>query len=66
MQVTINDKPQEIIDNGSISHAIEAIGMKPNNIAIAVNFSVVPKNEWDNFKLNENDNIMIIRATQGG
>jgi len=66
MQVIINDKSQELNENSSISNALKAIGMEPKGIAIAVNFSVVSKDEWDNFKLNENDKIMIIRATQGG
>ena len=35
-------------------------------IAIAVNDSVIPKSEWENFILNDNDKITLIRATAGG
>ena len=35
-------------------------------IAVAVNNIVVPRTEWQNRILNENDKITIIRATQGG
>ncbi len=66
MQVTINDKLHNLVENSSIAMATEAIGLNTNNIAIAVNFSVVPKECWDKFILKENDKIMIIRATQGG
>lgn len=67
MQVTINDKSQKLKENSSVSDALKAIEIeRAMNIAVAVNFSVVSKEEWDNFKLNENDKIMIIRATQGG
>jgi thiamine biosynthesis protein ThiS len=31
-----------------------------------VNNKVIPRNEWNTHKLNENDSITIIRATQGG
>ncbi len=35
-------------------------------IAIAVNQQVVPKNQWSDYQLNENDEVLIIKATQGG
>jgi len=35
-------------------------------IAIAVNENVIPKNEWDNFIIKENDRILVIIAAQGG
>ncbi|MDN3670866.1 sulfur carrier protein ThiS [Echinicola jeungdonensis] len=35
-------------------------------IAIAVNQQVVPKIQWSDFQLNENDEVLIIKATQGG
>lgn len=66
MQVTINNRSHNISENSSITMAIKAIGMEIKNIAVAINFSVVPKDEWDNFILKENDKMMIIRATQGG
>ncbi|MBD8489239.1 sulfur carrier protein ThiS [Echinicola sp. CAU 1574] len=35
-------------------------------VAVAVNHEVIPKSQWDVFQLKENDNILIIKATQGG
>ena len=35
-------------------------------IAVAVNSDVVPKDNWQKIKLNKEDNILIITATQGG
>ncbi|UCS92629.1 sulfur carrier protein ThiS [Echinicola marina] len=35
-------------------------------LAVAVNQEVIPKSRWDDFKLKENDDILIIKATQGG
>ena len=34
--------------------------------AVAVNDSVVPKDEWNEHTLSEEDRVEIIRATQGG
>lgn len=35
-------------------------------VAIAVNGVVIPKSQWDTFSLNDNDRILLIKATQGG
>lgn len=35
-------------------------------IAIAVNEKVIPRNEWAIFKLQNNDRVLMIKATQGG
>lgn len=39
---------------------------KQNGIALAVNQTVVPKNQWNTFLLSPSDDILIITATQGG
>ncbi|MCV2486213.1 sulfur carrier protein ThiS [Flavobacterium sp. SH_e] len=39
---------------------------KQNGIAVAVNNTVVPKNKWNEFFVQETDDILIISATQGG
>jgi sulfur carrier protein len=35
-------------------------------LAVAVNNSIVSKEQWNSTPLKENDKILIIRATQGG
>lgn len=35
-------------------------------IAVALNQSVIPKSEWEQTPIKENDNILVITATQGG
>lgn len=39
---------------------------KQNGIAVAVNNTVVPKLNWNEFLVQETDEILIISATQGG
>ncbi|AYN06283.1 MULTISPECIES: sulfur carrier protein ThiS [unclassified Flavobacterium] len=39
---------------------------KQNGIAVAVNNTVVPKLNWNEFHVQETDEILIISATQGG
>lgn len=40
--------------------------IEKTGIALAINNSVVPKSNWTNFTLQENDEILIITAAAGG
>lgn len=66
MKVFINQEEKQINEKTSLSSLLESIDINPLGIAIAVNQTVIPKNSWDKFIINENDNVMLIRATQGG
>ncbi|TDO78015.1 sulfur carrier protein [Flavobacterium chryseum] len=39
---------------------------KQNGIAVAINNTVVPKLNWNEYLVKESDEILIISATQGG
>lgn len=45
---------------------VETLTLKTEGIAVAINSSVVPRSEWETALIYENDNLMIIKATQGG
>lgn len=51
----------------NISELVQSLNIiRTNGMAIAVNDKVISKSEWNNFQLNDNDKIVIIKATQGG
>jgi len=55
------------VESETLSGVLQSQGLlEKKGIAVAVNQSVVQKVNWQEFKLKENDNIMIITATQGG
>jgi sulfur carrier protein len=68
MKVIMNDIPIDL--NGSsvtLEQVMSNSGMKDlRGLAVAVNDTVIPRATWSSFKLNENDTITIIHATQGG
>ena len=68
MKIYINDK--EHISNPLILNLEELLTelnmLTQKGIAVAVNGEVIPKNSWSNYKLNEQDKLIIIKATQGG
>lgn len=67
MQITINGNKRETAEQISIAELLIKENLtRTEGIAIAVNLDVVPKNEWEKHLLKENDQILIIKAAQGG
>ena len=67
MTVYVNDRKHSVSDICNIDMLLDNIGLnEKKGIAVAVNFEVVPKKDWENNYLKENDKILVIRATQGG
>lgn len=66
MKVFINQEEKIINEQDSLVHLLKSVDIKPIGIALAVNQTIVPKDSWDKFVLKENDEILLIRATQGG
>jgi sulfur carrier protein len=69
MQVQVNGKPHSL-ENSSISlvEFLRVQGFDPemNGIAVAINFSVIPRSTWAETVVNEGDAIEVIGALQGG
>ena len=67
MEIQLNNQSKEIASCISIQQLLdEVVGQKQKGIAVAINNTVVPKAVWDNHILQANDNILIIKAAQGG
>lgn len=67
MEITLNDQNQSVKENSSLNDLVlSQLGDKQKGIAVAVNDTVIPKSEWENHIIKSNDQILIIKATQGG
>ena len=67
MQITINDESYTFDENISLENAVESLDLKETNgIALALNEEIIPKSNWQNTILNEEDKIIIIGAVAGG
>jgi len=68
MQLKVNGKNTEIDDGASVATLIDHLAIAPagRGIAVAVNSAVVPREHWDEKKLQAGDAVEIIRAVQGG
>ena len=67
MEITFNNHTHQIEAQTSIQNALNNwIGEKQKGIAVAINETVVPKAQWESYVLQPNDNVLVIKATQGG
>lgn len=67
MEIRLNDNIKEVGLQTTVQQLLDKMhGDKQKGIAVAVNDTVVPKKDWNSHFLNEKDNVLIIKATQGG
>lgn len=67
MQVKINDQVHQFKQAQSIQATLEQLNHASNKgIAIAINNEVIPKSKWNDHLLADQDEVLIVTATQGG
>lgn len=66
MIVRVNSKQKEIPLETSLKSLVNRLNISSKGIAIALNETIIPKHTWEETLLSENDDIIIIVATQGG
>ena len=78
MKVFINDKMYELegrFDEGedgdggevmSLEEVLERRGVPTGNVAVALDFTVVPRGEWERTMVRDGSRIIVIKAVQGG
>lgn len=67
MTISVNNQALEIEAQTMLSHVVfQQVGENPKGIAVAINGQVIPKTSWEETAVSEHDDILIIKATQGG
>ena len=66
MQVFINDKAFECVHGTTLTEVLESNAILTDNVAIAVDFNVIPRPDWGKTVLQDGYKIIIIKAVQGG
>ncbi len=64
--IQVNYKKQTFSENLTVYELIEQLNIQTNGIAVAVNNDVVSKPNWEKREVVDQDNILIIKSTQGG
>ncbi len=66
MEVTINGESRTLDAGTTLRELVQALGLNPDGVAVAVNMAVVPRAEHEGYELAEGDAVEIIRAVGGG
>ncbi len=67
MEIKVNKDTVHITSTTNVLSLLQQLrGEKLNGLAVAVNETVIPRPQWEIMQLNQNDNVLIIQATQGG
>lgn len=66
MKVQVNNKEVETAPASTLTQLTTQLELPVQGIAIAVNNQMIPRTEWECFALQENDNLVVIKAACGG
>lgn len=64
--VCVNETQIEVEDNANVLQLLQKVNTNSNGIAVAINNQIISKKLWESQGFKNNDNILIIKATQGG
>lgn len=66
MKVFVNNESVNLDGHPILENLIKQLDLPLKGTAIAINNEVIPKNNWNTQQLHENDQLLVITATQGG
>jgi sulfur carrier protein len=65
MKVTVNDEAVEVAERTTVAALLETLGFGVKGIAVAVDWSVLPRSEWET-ALTDGARVEVVTAVQGG
>ncbi len=66
MNITVNGESRTITPEASVEELVDVLGLNGKRIAVEVNREIVPRSEYNHFRLNESDAVEIVNAIGGG
>jgi len=67
MDITVNQQTYSLSETCTLQHMLDTVLMQSvNGIAIAINQQIIAKSNWPTHQLHPGDNVILIKATQGG
>jgi sulfur carrier protein len=65
MKVTVNDEDVDVDETTTVAQLVERMGFPQKGIAVAVDWSVLPRSEWES-TLADGARVEVVTAVQGG
>jgi sulfur carrier protein len=67
MKLKVNSNIIELNEQDQLITLLKKLSLvQKSGMAVAVNSEVIPKKNWNEYLLHENDEVIIIEAAQGG
>jgi len=66
ISIKVNNNKYQFSETLTVQELVNKLKVQTNGIAIAVNNTVIKKENWFSEKLQNNDDVLIIKSTQGG
>ena len=66
MQIKVNDQPVTMVTPLTLRELLKVLSQEDKGVALAVNSQIVSRSQWENHRLEEGDQITLIKATAGG
>ncbi|MCH2225583.1 MAG: sulfur carrier protein ThiS [Crocinitomicaceae bacterium] len=64
--IKVNERIEQVEKGISLQTALDTLNIQQNGIAVAVNQQIISKTDWLTKNVESNDELLIIKATQGG
>ncbi|WP_026475112.1 sulfur carrier protein ThiS [Alkaliflexus imshenetskii] len=65
MVFNVNGEVREV-DANTLNELVFVLGLPVEGVAVAVNGRIVLRSQWDDFRLQGGEEVMVIGATRGG
>ena len=66
MIVKLNDIPYKVTEDMTLEIFIKSLGAPLQGMAVAIDYEVIPRNKWNDTKLEDGMSLMMIHAVSGG
>jgi sulfur carrier protein len=66
MRLFINGEDKQFAEDLSLAQLIEQLGMKGDRVAVELNREIVPRSQWPDTHLKEEDKLEIVHFVGGG
>ena len=69
MKLHVNGEERDFTDAPTpftLAALVDALGMKPDRVAVELNRDIVPRDRWPETQLNEGDRLEVVHFVGGG
>jgi sulfur carrier protein len=66
MEISLNGAPHQLGEQLSVAGLVANLNLANQAIAVAVNRSVIARQRWEEYRLQEHDQVDVVRAIGGG